>query len=89
MRNEGRVYNSSFSARVSCSPLFVPIHQARSHSAYVGAGADHEENDQQQRLEVEESRLVRRVALTEVRGHPSSARTILSYQGESAENGTK
>lgn len=45
---------------VSHSPLLVAVDQSGSGGPDVGAGADSQQNDQQEGLKVEESRLVKR-----------------------------
>lgn len=38
-------------------PVLVPVHDGREHGVRIGARADEQENDEEQGLEVEESRL--------------------------------
>jgi len=43
-------------------PILVPVHECRGDMSSIGTGADGEEKHQQERLEVEQSRLLRQVS---------------------------
>lgn len=38
-------------------PLFIPVHDARKDRVHIGGGADDQQNDEEQRLEIEDGRL--------------------------------